>query len=68
MLALQVVAQGSRLEKRTVERPQAASGQVVIRVRAAGICRSDVHYIDHVERIGPLVRWRSCPLARRHGG
>jgi propanol-preferring alcohol dehydrogenase len=39
--ALRVTAYGSPLEEREVAEP---SGEVVVRIRAAGICHSDAHY------------------------
>ena len=55
MLALQIVEQGQPLQRREVPRPTCSSEGVLIEVKAAGICRSDVHYMDNTHKLGPLV-------------
>lgn len=54
MLALQIVEQGQPLQRREVPRPTCSSEGVLIEVKAAGICRSDVHYMDNTHKLGPL--------------
>lgn len=49
MKALQLVAQGRPLEERDIDVDPPESTDVIVRVEAAGICHSDVHY-----RAGPL--------------
>lgn len=44
MLALKIVDLGAPLQAVELPDPEPGPGDVVIRVRAAGICRSDVHY------------------------
>ncbi|MDE1376998.1 alcohol dehydrogenase catalytic domain-containing protein, partial [Bacillus licheniformis] len=34
------------IEFRDVPRPEPASGEVLVKVKAAGICGSDVHFYD----------------------
>ena len=43
-----MVLEGARrpLERRAVAPPQATSGGVVLRVRACGVCRTDLHILD----------------------
>jgi propanol-preferring alcohol dehydrogenase len=45
------------LEIAEVERPRAAPGQVLLRVRACGVCRTDLHIVDGElpERRSPLI-------------
>ncbi len=49
MKALQLVSEGRPLEERDVDVDPPESTDVIVRVEAAGICHSDVHY-----RSGPL--------------
>ncbi len=44
MRALQISAVGSALDAVTLPDPTPGSGDVLVRIEAAGICRSDVHY------------------------
>lgn len=44
MIAYQLVAAGSPLVEREVATPSPGPGEVVVAVRAAGVCRSDAHY------------------------
>ena len=44
MRALQITAIGSPLDELRLSEPEPGSGEVVVRIEAAGICRSDVHY------------------------
>ena len=44
MRAVRLVAPGRPLEAATVPVPEAGPGDVLVRVRAAGICHSDAHY------------------------
>jgi len=34
------------LEAREIERPTPAHGQVLVKVRACGVCRTDLHVVD----------------------
>ena len=54
MQAVQLIAPGKPLESRELPSPRPAGDDVVIDVRAAGICRSDVHYRSGFPRVGPL--------------
>jgi len=54
MRALQLVTPGESLHLNVVGDPAPGSGDVVVEVRAAGICRSDVHYRSGFPRVGPL--------------
>jgi propanol-preferring alcohol dehydrogenase len=44
MRALQIVATGRPLQEVELPDPTAGPGEIVVSVKAAGICRSDVHY------------------------
>ncbi len=44
MRAVRLLKQGSPLEDCEVEDPRAGEGEIVVDVRAAGICHSDAHY------------------------
>ena len=44
MRAVRLLRQGSPLENRDVEEPRPGGGEIVVDVRAAGICHSDAHY------------------------
>jgi propanol-preferring alcohol dehydrogenase len=44
MRALQIIESGRRLDEVVLEDPRPGAGEIVVRIRAAGICRSDVHY------------------------
>ncbi len=54
MRAIQLTAPESPLAAADVARAAPADGEVVIRVAAAGICRSDVHYRAGEPQAGPL--------------
>ncbi len=51
MRALQITAPGT-LELRTVDVPRPGRGELLLRVRAAGLCHSDLHVL-HSERVRP---------------
>lgn len=44
MIAVRLVKTGRPLELHEIAVPEPGSGDVLVRVKAAGICRSDVHY------------------------
>ncbi len=44
MRAIRLVRFGAPVEAREVDTPEPAAGEVLVRVRAAGICHSDAHY------------------------
>lgn len=46
MLALQTLAPHSRLAARYIARPEPQAHQVLIRVHACGVCRTDLHIVD----------------------
>ncbi len=54
MRAIRLVEAGRPVEERVVERPEPGPGEVLVRVVAAGICHSDVHYRDGTAPAGPL--------------
>jgi propanol-preferring alcohol dehydrogenase len=60
MRAMVLEAPRSELELRELERPEAGLGQVLLRVRACGICRTDLHIVD-----GELTRPK-LPLVPGH--
>jgi len=46
MRAMVLDAPGRRLEPRTLPTPEPATGQVLLRVLACGVCRTDLHVVD----------------------
>lgn len=54
MRAVQLLAPGHPVADREVPEPPCGPGDVVVRVRAAGICHSDVHYRAGRSRVEPL--------------
>jgi 2-desacetyl-2-hydroxyethyl bacteriochlorophyllide A dehydrogenase len=54
MRAVQLVTAGAALEMREVAVPEPGPGEILIRIAAAGICRSDLHYRSGFPAAGPL--------------
>jgi propanol-preferring alcohol dehydrogenase len=54
MKAVQLVEIGKPLELRDVPVPSVGQGDVLVRVKAAGICHSDVHYWAGTSSVGAL--------------
>ena len=54
MRAVQLVEIGTPLEQREVPTPDIGAGDVLVRVKAAGICHSDAHYRAGHSAVGPL--------------
>jgi len=54
MKAVQLVAIGQPLEAREVAFPDVGTTDILVRVKSAGICRSDVHYRSGLGTVGPL--------------
>ncbi|NHJ06281.1 MAG: alcohol dehydrogenase [Candidatus Heimdallarchaeota archaeon] len=54
MKAVQLVEIDKDLEDREIPKPEPKSEEVLIRIKAAGICHSDVHYRDGVSSVGYL--------------
>lgn len=54
-----VLHRGGRLSVEEVERPEPGPGQVLARVRASGICGSDLHFARYAEQM--------IEVSRRHG-
>jgi len=54
MKALQLTEIGRPLELREIPKPVPGPGDVLVKVRAAGICHSDVHYCDGLSSVGSL--------------
>jgi 2-desacetyl-2-hydroxyethyl bacteriochlorophyllide A dehydrogenase len=54
MRAVRLPAPGHPVEDAEVPMPQCGPGDVLVRVRAAGICHSDVHYRAGRSRVEPL--------------
>lgn len=54
MKALQLMEIGRPLELREISKPVPGPDDVLVRVKAAGICHSDVHYCDGLSPVGPL--------------
>lgn len=55
------------LRPATLPRPRPAPGEVLVRVRRAGICGSDIHYYQH-GRIGRFVPLRPLVLGHEFAG
>ena len=54
MKAVQLVTIGQPLEARDVAIPDIGVKEILVRVKAAGICRSDVHYRSGLGTVGSL--------------
>ncbi len=54
MKAVQLIEIGKALEMRDVPVPEIGDHDVLVRVKAAGICHSDVHYRSGASAVGPL--------------
>ncbi len=54
MKAVQLIEIGKPLEMRDVPVPEIGDHDVLVRVKAAGICHSDVHYRSGASAVGPL--------------
>lgn len=54
MRAIRLVALGSLLEEEEIEAPVVGPGDVLIRIKAAGICHSDAHYRAGVSPVADL--------------
>lgn len=54
MKAVQLVAIGEPLELREIAIPDVGAKEILVRVKAAGICRSDVHYRSGLGSVGSL--------------
>src|SRR3989442_4378301 len=54
MKAIRLTAPGRPLEAHEVNKPVPGEGDVLIRVKAAGICHSDAHYRAGKSRVHPL--------------
>jgi len=54
MKAARLIEIGKPLQLQDVDRPSPGAGDVLVRVRAAGICHSDVHYRAGTSGVGPL--------------
>jgi 2-desacetyl-2-hydroxyethyl bacteriochlorophyllide A dehydrogenase len=54
MKAVRLIAPGRKLENQKVPVPTPGPGEVLVRVKAAGICHSDAHYRAGKSRVHPL--------------
>ncbi|MGC9335297.1 MAG: alcohol dehydrogenase catalytic domain-containing protein, partial [Anaerolineae bacterium] len=54
MKAVRLIEIGKPLEIQDVPLPAIGEGDVLVRVKAAGICHSDVHYRAGTSPVGPL--------------
>lgn len=54
MKAVRLVQAGKPLELQDIPQPQPGEDDVLVRVKAAGICHSDAHYRAGVSRVEPL--------------
>lgn len=60
MKAVQLIKVDEDLEDREIPTPEPKNGEVLIKIKAAGICHSDVHYRDGISSVGYL------PIALGH--
>ena len=60
MKAMMLNARGSRLDSAELPLPRAGPGQMLLRVRACGVCRTDLHVVD-----GELTRGK-LPIVPGH--
>lgn len=58
-----VVMRGSSLVVDEVADPVPAAGQALVQVRACGICGSDLHFLQHAERLAELSSQVDAPVA-----
>jgi propanol-preferring alcohol dehydrogenase len=65
MKAVQLVQTGAPLEMREMPRPIIGEGDVLVRVEAAGICHSDVHYRAGTSSVGALPQTLGHEIAGR---
>lgn len=54
MKAVQLIEIDKDLEERKVPTPEPKENEVLVKIKAAGICHSDVHYRDGVSSVGYL--------------
>jgi len=54
MKAIRLIRSGSALEEQEIKTPTISGHDVLIRVKAAGICHSDAHYRAGVSPVEPL--------------
>ena len=55
MKAVRIVEIGRPLVEQEIPRPKVSDGEVLVRVRAAGICHSDVHYQHGKSSVDPPI-------------
>jgi propanol-preferring alcohol dehydrogenase len=54
MRAIRLIQPGKQVELHELPLPQVGAGDVLVRVKAAGICHSDAHYRAGISRVHPL--------------
>ncbi len=54
MKAVRMFQVNQPLEMREIPTPAVGMKDVLVRIKAAGICRSDVHYLDGISPVRPL--------------
>ena len=54
MKAVQLIEAGKPLQGREVVMPEVGPTDVLLQVKAAGICHSDAHYRSGLSRVEPL--------------
>src|SRR5579859_177916 len=54
MKAVRLIRPGARLEMQEVAMPKPGPRDVLVRVKAAGVCHSDAHYRAGKSRVDPL--------------
>ena len=65
MAAMVLAAQRAPLQRARLAVPEPGPGQVRLRVRACGVCRTDLHVVDGEL---PIRSCRSCPDTRSSAG
>jgi len=66
MLAVVITAYGGSLSAATRPVPKAGPGEALVRVRASGLCSTDIHLLSGRQPLGELPRIVGHELARRH--
>lgn len=54
MKALQLTEPGKPIKSREIDLPELNPDDVIVSIKAAGVCHSDVHYSDGISYAGPL--------------
>ena len=64
MKAVRMTAIGQPLALQEIPVPSVGPGEVLVKIKAAGICHSDAHYRAGTSSTGPLPRWWSIGIVQ----